>query len=170
MPRAIHPRAAPPSGAVVGQIHPAGLIQAAEGPQASQPQAAEEMAAAVQGRARRGRRYPCCASGVIALKTLSVVIPVYNERPTLKALLCRVLKVDSREGLFKDIIVVDDGSTDGSREWIAQLTERWREFLEEPLRRRGLDRSAAQRAPAFEDSSSQRTEEREPLCERALPS
>jgi glycosyltransferase involved in cell wall biosynthesis len=47
---------------------------------------------------------------------LSVIIPVYNERRTLGtvlALLGRALP-----GVTKEIIVVDDGSTDGTREWL----------------------------------------------------
>lgn len=43
---------------------------------------------------------------------LSVVIPVYNEVGTLRELLSRVDAVP----LAKEIIVVDDGSTDGTRE------------------------------------------------------
>jgi glycosyltransferase involved in cell wall biosynthesis len=51
--------------------------------------------------------------------TLSVVIPVYNERATLQALVNRVLTSDIGPGNRKELILVDDGSTDGSRE-IAQ--------------------------------------------------
>jgi glycosyltransferase involved in cell wall biosynthesis len=47
------------------------------------------------------------------MSSLSVVIPVYNEAATLESLVDRVLAVDI-EGL--DIICVDDGSTDGTRE------------------------------------------------------
>ncbi len=43
---------------------------------------------------------------------LSVVMPVYNERSTIEAIIARVLAV----GLVDEIIVVDDGSTDGTRE------------------------------------------------------
>ncbi len=48
---------------------------------------------------------------------LSVVIPVYNERPTIEELLIRVQAVD----IDKEIIVVDDGSTDGTREFLEEL-------------------------------------------------
>jgi glycosyltransferase involved in cell wall biosynthesis len=49
---------------------------------------------------------------------LSVVIPVYNERDTLPVTLGKV--VSSLPGVDKDIVIVDDGSTDGTREWLAQ--------------------------------------------------
>jgi len=48
----------------------------------------------------------------------SVVIPVYNERGTIEKLLARVQAVP----LAKEIVVVDDGSTDGTRELLARLT------------------------------------------------
>lgn len=48
---------------------------------------------------------------------LSVVIPVYNEAELLPASLNRVLA--ALPGVEKEIILVDDGSRDGSREWIA---------------------------------------------------
>jgi glycosyltransferase involved in cell wall biosynthesis len=48
---------------------------------------------------------------------LSVVIPVYNEKNTILELLSRVRDVD----LAKEIIVVDDFSTDGTREILKAL-------------------------------------------------
>jgi glycosyltransferase involved in cell wall biosynthesis len=48
---------------------------------------------------------------------LSVVIPVYNEKNTILELLERVRNVD----LLKEIIVVDDFSTDGTREVLKAL-------------------------------------------------
>ena len=50
---------------------------------------------------------------------LSVVIPVYNERPTIEELLQRVQAVD----VDKEIIIVDDGSTDGTREFLQELSQ-----------------------------------------------
>ncbi len=46
---------------------------------------------------------------------LSVIIPVYNERNTVQEVLRRVRRVDLGE-IDKEIIVVDDGSTDGTRD------------------------------------------------------
>lgn len=48
---------------------------------------------------------------------LSVVIPVYNERETLPRMLRAVMMV--LPGIRREIILVDDGSRDGTREWIA---------------------------------------------------
>jgi len=44
---------------------------------------------------------------------LSIIIPVYNEKNTIKEILRQVRQVDL-EPLDKEIIVVDDGSTDGT--------------------------------------------------------
>jgi glycosyltransferase involved in cell wall biosynthesis len=47
---------------------------------------------------------------------LSVIIPVYNERHTLGPVLARVARALPNVG--KEIIIVDDCSTDGTREWL----------------------------------------------------
>jgi len=78
------------------------------------------------------------------LPKLSIVVPAYNERRTLLTLLCRVLDVDLRDqGLVKEIIVVDDGSTDGTREIVSALANDWRKVMEEALLRRGMDAKRA---------------------------
>ncbi|HBE88829.1 MAG TPA: glycosyl transferase [Elusimicrobia bacterium] len=45
---------------------------------------------------------------------VSIVIPAYNEMRTLPAVLERIKGVP----LDKEVVVVDDGSSDGSREWL----------------------------------------------------
>ena len=49
---------------------------------------------------------------------LSVVIPVYNEVVTLPSVLYLVVK--ALPEAQKEIIIVDDGSTDGTREWLSK--------------------------------------------------
>lgn len=53
---------------------------------------------------------------------LSVVIPVYNEKGTLEELLRRVALVP----IPKEIVLVEDASTDGTREKIRRIEERFR--------------------------------------------
>jgi glycosyltransferase involved in cell wall biosynthesis len=50
---------------------------------------------------------------------LSVVIPAYNERNTLGAVLVAVAA--ALPGIAKEIIIVDDCSKDGTREWLAEM-------------------------------------------------
>lgn len=48
---------------------------------------------------------------------LSVVIPVYNEKNTIREIVRRVQAV----GLVHEIVIVDDGSKDGTRELLPEL-------------------------------------------------
>ena len=50
---------------------------------------------------------------------LSVIVPVYNEKPTIEEILRRIAQVE----IPKEIIVVDDGSTDGTREILRQIVQ-----------------------------------------------
>jgi glycosyltransferase involved in cell wall biosynthesis len=48
---------------------------------------------------------------------LSIVVPIYNEEKTLQTILARVLE----QPMEKEVILVDDGSTDRTREILASL-------------------------------------------------
>jgi len=51
---------------------------------------------------------------------VSIVVPVFNERATIEEVLRRIQAVE----LDKEIIIVDDGSTDGTKEILAALPAR----------------------------------------------
>ncbi|OGN10594.1 MAG: hypothetical protein A3J46_05285 [Candidatus Yanofskybacteria bacterium RIFCSPHIGHO2_02_FULL_41_11] len=54
-------------------------------------------------------------------KKLSIVIPVFNERKTIPAILAAIRRVELP--LEKEIIIVDDCSTDGSREILQHISK-----------------------------------------------
>lgn len=58
---------------------------------------------------------------VSLMTKLSIIIPVYNEIDTLQALIARVQSVELL--LDKEIVLVDDASTDGTRELIQNRPE-----------------------------------------------
>jgi len=54
---------------------------------------------------------------------LAVIIPVYNERELLPLALAR-LDATRQAGVSRTLIVIDDGSTDGTRELVRSLDDR----------------------------------------------
>lgn len=65
---------------------------------------------------------------------LSIVMPVYNERATVLELIDRVLNTPHE----KELIVVDDASTDGTRELLTKISDtRVRVFFHEQNRGKG---------------------------------
>jgi glycosyltransferase involved in cell wall biosynthesis len=54
-------------------------------------------------------------------KTLSVIVPVYNERSTVAEIIRRILAVDVP--LVVDLVVVDDASTDGTDKVLQTLMD-----------------------------------------------
>ena len=55
---------------------------------------------------------------------LSVLVPLYNEEEFIAPLIERVLQAPLPDGMEREIIVVDDGSRDGSAEIVAELAAR----------------------------------------------
>ncbi|MEI7671300.1 MAG: glycosyltransferase family 2 protein, partial [Deltaproteobacteria bacterium] len=68
-------------------------------------------------------------------KILSVVIPVYNEKETVREIIRKVLNLD----FVVEIIVVDDGSTDGTKKLLeqAKFDERVKTFFNDRNRGKG---------------------------------
>ena len=60
------------------------------------------------------------ASASLENPLLSIVMPVYNERAYIEEILRRVQEAPFR----KEVIVVDDGSKDGTRAWLLELHQR----------------------------------------------
>ena len=48
------------------------------------------------------------------LRTLSIIIPAYNEERTIHLILDKVRDVELRDGIRKEVIIVNDGSKDGT--------------------------------------------------------
>jgi glycosyltransferase involved in cell wall biosynthesis len=67
---------------------------------------------------------------------VSIVIPVYNERATIEEILHRVQEAPVRgrakdPAFRKEIIVVDDASTDGTRDWLRMVKEQQEQDVRE---------------------------------------
>ena len=56
-------------------------------------------------------------------RTLSIVIPVYNERAFFQKILDRVESIQLPDGVKRQIVVVDDHSTDGTADLLRELAE-----------------------------------------------
>lgn len=69
-------------------------------------------------------------------KTLTIIIPVYNERSTISELLRRVF-TETLSGWQKQVVVVDDGSNDGTRGLLAAWKKKCEIILQEKNQGKG---------------------------------
>jgi glycosyltransferase involved in cell wall biosynthesis len=56
------------------------------------------------------------------IKLLSIVVPCYNEKATIRKIIAEVMSVDLGD-IKKEIIIVDDGSKDGTRDIVKELAK-----------------------------------------------
>jgi GT2 family glycosyltransferase len=83
-------------------------------------------------------------------RTLSVVVISWNQREALKRLMTPLLNQDFPAAQY-EIVVVDDGSSDGTREWLKDMHDvRVKAILGEKDRGRAASRNAGIRAARFE--------------------
>lgn len=71
--------------------------------------------------------------------TVSVIIPCYNEVTTVEKVLNRVLKVDG----VHEVIIVDDGSVDGTRDVLARIEAENREGVRIIYHEKNMGKGAA---------------------------
>ncbi|MBT3690271.1 glycosyltransferase family 2 protein [bacterium] len=64
------------------------------------------------------------------MKKLSIIIPVYNEKNTINKLLKLVESVELPD-IEKEIIIIDDKSTDGTRDILKMLTDQYKVILKD---------------------------------------
>ncbi len=56
-------------------------------------------------------------------RKLSILIPAYNERYTIRTVVDRVLAIPLPDGLEREIVIVDDGSSDGTRAILSEISD-----------------------------------------------
>jgi len=66
---------------------------------------------------------------------LSVIIPVYNERELLPKLL---KKVEDVKGINKEIIIVDDGSKDGTKDFLNTVRKKYKVVFHKKNQGKGM--------------------------------
>ncbi len=60
------------------------------------------------------------------MAVLSIIVPVYNEAPTIERVIGRIEDVALPEGFKREIIIINDGSTDGTKDLLQQFESRHR--------------------------------------------
>ena len=94
----------------------------------------------------------CTMTSFVKSPSLSILVPLYNEEEFIAPLLEKVLSVRLPEGMEKEIIVVDDGSNDGSAEVVEGFVARYPSVVRLIRHGRNRGKGAALRA-ALEQAS-----------------
>lgn len=72
------------------------------------------------------------------VRIITIIIPTYNERENIEELIKRIFKVVKKEKLNLEVIVVDDGSNDGTPEIVMLLSKKYKIKLLERVKKLGL--------------------------------
>ena len=65
----------------------------------------------------------------IKFRRLSVLIPVYNERYFVSQLIDQVIQATLPTGMERELVIVDDCSTDGTQTILSQIAKRYPEVI-----------------------------------------
>ncbi len=68
---------------------------------------------------------------------LSIIVPVHNEISTIEEILRRLVNAPLPEGITREIIIVDDSSKDGTREFLKTLGEPFKVVFHEKNKGKG---------------------------------
>ena len=58
-------------------------------------------------------------------KKLSIIVPIFNERNTLEIIIKKLVKLKLYNNIKKEIIIIDDCSTDGSVNTIKKYIKKY---------------------------------------------
>ncbi len=74
---------------------------------------------------------------------LSVLMPVFNEKLWVEEIVERVVRQNVQGVRSLEIIIVDDGSTDGTREILQSLSQRHKNVISPVYHKRNMGKGAA---------------------------
>jgi undecaprenyl-phosphate 4-deoxy-4-formamido-L-arabinose transferase len=63
------------------------------------------------------------------LESLSIVIPVYNEKESVRNAVLKCIDILSKDFTDYEVILVDDGSTDGTEEIVKELSNQYPQII-----------------------------------------